>query len=299
MADDVISSDDKTFEREEILDVKIENAGSLESEIIDTEQSLSKTKFLENFTYASNVFGEPNEKLIEEFGIYKATKLFSRANLMLTDAKIGQAELKSNILSAVQTGIGSVTVFPCALKDAMKIANGKIGVRVALFYPFAAENFKTKRKAVKKAAKLKVAAIELPLYLGDLANTRRQKIEKEWLLYKKAAKAVEVIMVADFDLLKAEEIKTIFSVCKTVGVKIKNSTCVLSSGLVNPSALDDSALIKEVRKEYSSKKLDAKDFINFFSSGAETVSSPDILNACKKLKEKLSFSDAINRQNPQ
>ncbi len=292
MTDDMIKSDDNTLNSEKNSDAVNENlSSSIDSSIADAENNLSKINFLEDFTYTSNIFGESNEKLIEEFGIYKATKLFSRANLMLTDAKIGQIELKSNILSAMQFGLGSVTVFPCALKDVIKIANGKIGVRVALFFPFAAESFKTKRKAVKKAAKLKIAAIELPVYLGDLVNKKRQKIEKEWLLYKKSAKGTELIMAADFDLLKAEEIKTLFLVCRSVGIKIKNSTCVLSNGLVNAQALDDSALIKEVRKEYSSKKLDAKDFISFFSSGAETVSSPDILNACKKLKAMLSFSN--------
>lgn len=238
------------------------------------------------FNDTAKLFGVSEEKLAAEFNAYKAAKLFKRINLLAISPKLTVKEMQGIIKSAIDLGLESVTVLPSKAKEAKKIADGKIQIRVGCCYPFGAETFAVKLKSVKAAAKIKPCAVEIPFELGDLAQKKTKQIVKEWKKLIKAAGKSAVYMVADIDLLSAHEITSVCELAKELQVKLKTSTCVLSDGNYDFQS-STLAAFNGIKLEMTQKAPTSEETLNMFVAGADTVSSANALESVKGIKRLL------------
>ncbi len=234
----------------------------------------------------AKLFGVSEEKLTAEFNAYKAAKLFRRVNLFAVGAKIGVEEIKGFIKSGIELGLESVTVLPEYICEAKKVAGDKIKLRVAVSYPFGGDLIKHKLKQIGAFSRMGLSGIELPIPLKDLSQKKSKQIIKEWKKYIKKAGKTAIIMVTDFDLLSVHEIKTVCEIAKELNVKLKTSTCVLSSGGFDFQE-DGLSCLDNLRYEIASCAPSAKDILSTFLWGADTVSSPNVISAIKDIKKLL------------
>ncbi len=279
--DETLRLEGETYQDEEKDD---ENADAKGDEPSDTDKETEPSSLCET----AKLFGVSEEKLVGEFNAYKASKLFSRINWLLIDPKIEGESLKRCIESAVLLGIESVTVFPINVELAKKYAAGRINVRVAVFYPYGAETLKTKVKTVKSMARLKISAIEMPVFLGELIKKGVQKSAKDWAKLKKKAGKTELIAVTDFDNLTEEEKSNVLAMLKRAGIeKLKTSTCVLSEGVKDLAPAIMPKSLENVKLEIAIKNPTAEDLLKAFRTGADTISSVDVENAVQDVKKLL------------
>lgn len=234
----------------------------------------------------AKLFGVSEEKLTAEFNAYKAAKLFRRVNLFAIGAKIGVEEIKGFIKSGIELGLESVTVLPEYICEAKKVAGDKIKLRVAISYPFGGDLLKHKLKQIGAFSRMGLGGIELPIPLKDLSQKKSKQIIKEWKKYVKKAGKTPIIMVTDFDLLSAHEIKTVCEIAKELNIKLKTSTCVLSSGGFDFQE-DGLSCLDNLRYEIASTAPSAKDILSTFLWGADTVSSPNVISSIKDIKKLL------------
>lgn len=267
----------------EVKTLEDNNAVS-ESKIAKNDLNTKSIKNEESFTSAVKIFGVTEEKLFLEFGAFKASKLFKRSNYLILNEKLNSEELKRQIIEAIALGVGSITVLPSRLKEALYHAENKINVRVFCHYPYGAEPFPIIKKTLKRLIKFRPSAIELPVDLSSVSFKKQNQIVKEWSAYKKAVKKSELIMVTDFDLLSESEIKLVCKIAETVQVKIKTSTCVISEGKSIDCFRTFLANYKAVKFELSSTSLSGQGLLSRFSLGADTVSSTSLLSACREAK---------------
>lgn len=272
--------------------------GGEKGEIKDSEESETRDADLNDDDEKPNtpppiyetakLFGVSEEKLTGEFNAYKAGKLFRRVNLLAIDVRMSVELLNGLIKNAIDLGLESVTVLPSKIIEAKKFAGDKIKVRVALFYPFGAETLKFKQKAISNAVKRKVSAIELPLEISDLAQKKPQLIVKEWKKLKRKAGKVPLILTVDFDLLTIEEITLVTDIVKRAGIeKVKTSTCVLNCGSNDFQTGGNLPCLETVKYEVATLRPTSSDILSMFRWGAETVSSPNVIDALMGVKKLL------------
>lgn len=287
--DDVLFCDEENARENDVNKdvVNEKNVSENAAENVRTHQSdNNETAAQPSIFDTAKLFGVSEEKLTAEFNAYKAAKLFRRVNLFAVGAKIGVEEIKGFIKSGIELGLESITVLPEYIVEAKKVAGDKIKLRVAVSYPFGGDLTKYKLKQIGAFSRMGLGGIELPIPLKDLSQKKSKQIIKEWKKYIKKAGKTPIIMVTDFDLLSVHEIKTVCEIAKELNIKLKTSTCVLSSGGFDFQE-DGLSCLDNLRYEIASTAPSAKDILSTFLWGADTVSSPNVISAIKDVKKLL------------
>ena len=237
----------------------------------------------------AKVFGVSEERLETEFKLYKVDKVAKKTELMLCDQYISAQETAARIKAAVSAKLFSVTVLPNRLKCAIDAAERKIPVSVAVCYPLGADDFVTRKYAVKKAAVTAASGIEIPFDPTAERGVNYKIMLKEYKKIVRAAKKKPVTVILEAASYTDTELIKIVSVLKEAGVKrIKSSagnknavTCAYADKNLAEAAQGKLTVVC-CAKDYTPEGL-----VKAFSYGADFVSSKNAVEAINGLRTLL------------
>lgn len=281
-------------EQEKTLEEKPEPGNTLEENPEQDEPDASSVRSggLDMFETAK-IFGVSEERLENEFKLYKVDKVAKKTELMLCDQYIGTQETVSRIKAAISAKLSSVTVLPSRLKCALDAAEKKIPVSVAVCYPLGADDFRTRKYAVKKAAATAASGIEIPFDPTAERGMNYKLMLKDYKKIVRAARKKPVTVILEASSYTDTELMKIVSVLKEAGVKrIKSSagnknavTCAYADKNLAEAASGKLTVVC-CAKDYTPEGL-----VKAFSFGADYVSSKNAVEAINSLRSLLVGSE--------
>ena len=290
----VASETENAEEGAEIADNGVIDGDKAEAQpepAIETEPSAEEEKADKRAFYDSaKVFGVSEGQLENEFKTFKAGKLFTRINLTLNDPFLSIADFKNMLTEAYSMGLGSVSVYPNRLAEALKTVGSLMPVYALVSYPYATDDQKSRLFTVKKLAKTGIAGVEIPLNVTELSEKRPKMIAKEykrlkwWLGGKK-----ELVLVIEMDRLTPADIGAFAKVCKEAGITKVKTSCALANDKIDEYLLNNLrvALGENVGIIAATAKGSGEEVVSVFASGAKEYSTPHAVSVATEIKDTI------------
>lgn len=264
----------------------------------ETAQNAVKRYFTapkEKIKEIADIFGEPEETVMEEYKVFKAKKLFKKLDYFITDLPFSDENFKSRCLLADKYSMFGVTVLPTAVASAKSALAGKIAVRAIISYPYGEDLFKVKIKAIKEAVRKGADGIAVVLSSGALLCGENKTVVKEIKSYIKAAKKRRVTVAMDSSKLSPLQTESCLAAIKNLpGV---HSVAVFSSdtgGALRIDALKDvvKTLDKKVGVEAIGEVKTLEGAINYFKNGVSGLTSKNGVDIAVDAENKISVKTA-------
>lgn len=262
------------------------------------EQNLVKRYFTaprEKIREMAEIFGEPEENLMEEYKVFKAKKLFKKLDYFITDLPFSDENFKARCLLADKYSMFGVTVFPTAVAAAKGALAGKISVRAIISYPYGEDIFKVKLKAIKEAVKNGADGITVVLSSGAILRGNYKEIAKEIKKYIKAAKNRRFTVAVDSSKLTPLQTERCCTAMKAIyGV---HSMAIFSSnagGMVRIDAVKDvvKSLDNKLSVEAIGEVSTLDGAIDYFKNGVNGLTSKNGVDIAVDAENKISVKTA-------
>lgn len=243
----------------------------------------------------ADVFGEPEETIMEEYKVFKAKKLFKKLDYFITDLPFSDENFKSRCLLADKYSMFGVTVLPTAVASAKSALAGKIAVRAIISYPYGEDLFKVKIKAIKEAVRKGADGIAVVLSSGALLGGEHKAVVKEIKSYIKAAKKRRLTVAIDSSKLSPLQTESCLAAIKNLpGVY---SVAVFSSdvgGMLRLDAVKDvvKSLDKKVSVEAIGEVKTLDGAIDYFKNGVSGLTSKNGVDIAVDAENKISVKTA-------
>lgn len=280
---------EETEEIEEPEDIK-------PSEEIDEPEKTEQPEKIERpevkgiFFDSAAVFGESEESLRSEFKNFKATRLFSKMNLMLNDSSMYDKEVKGKLSYAASLGFGSVSVLQTRLNSVLKEVNGRFPVYALVSFPFAADDFKTRLFCVKRVKKTDAAGVEIPVNIAELSENKYKQSVKELKKIKKClGDKKELIIIAEIGKISPNDISTLAKICKDAGIKNVKTSCGIYKTEQDVELLNNlkSELGENINVIACADTERSEEVVSALASGAKIFSSPNAINLAMDIKTRM------------
>lgn len=281
-------------------EIKPDLSDEIEPTVDDSEtaQNAVKRYFTapkEKIKEIADVFGEPEETIMEEYKVFKAKKLFKKLDYFITDLPFSDENFKSRCLLADKYSMFGVTVLPTAVASAKSALAGKIAVRAIISYPYGEDLFKVKIRAIKEAVRKGADGIAVVLSSGAILGGENKTVVKEIKSYIKAAKKRRVTVAIDSSKLSPLQTESCLSAIKNLpGV---HSVAVFSSdigGMLRLDAVKDvvKSLDKKVGVEAIGEVKTLDGAIDYFKNGVSGLTSKNGVDIAVDAENKISVKTA-------
>ena len=269
----------------------IENESELKSE--SYEDTVIKDYFLKETGLTSKemaiLFGQSEEEISKEFGVYKAKKLYQKMDYLIIDSGLTQTEFSKKCQISEKHGFKSVTVLPTFVglaKDLLGIKN--ISVRALISYPFGEDLPKVKYYAVKNSLKLGADAFLVCVSTSQVKSGDYKGVCKEFKRIIKICKKKPVTAVLDESKLSQLEIEK----CAKILSKETKIHSVMPADLIESSKFN-AQTVKSVllavdgkcHVESGGKIQSAMDTVAVLNAGANAITS----SKCPEIAEELNM----------
>ena len=241
------------------------------------------------FFSSARIFGKSESEMQAEFKEYKAAKLLKKMSLMLTDPYMPVAEFEGCLSRAIEMGLKGVSVLPNRLSRALKIANERIPVSVCVSFPYAADDFKSKKAALKSVIKKEISAVEIPVVLTDVTEKTASSVAKEYKKLRKTADKKQFVLIADIAGMTPSDMDILALICKNAGIETIKTSCAQKDSKIDDYALNNlkAVLGDRVRIIACSSSNSAQEVVGAFAIGASEYSGTEALSLAEDLRTRI------------
>ena len=268
---------------------KKEDSDGAEPTLKEPDRMDAESEDSGSFYSSARLFGKSEEEMTSEFKSYKAKKLLNKISLMLTDPYLPLPEFEEKLSKAMSLGLKGATVLFDRAEYAVRRAGVAFPINVCVCYPFASDDFKAKAVAIKRALRLPINAIEIPINLTDVSERNVRKVESEYRRLRRLVGRRGFVLIAEVSSMSPTDMSLLARICKNAGIDAIKTSCAFKNSRIDDIALNNLKAIlgESVTLVACSSTDDDREVVGVFAVGAVEFSGTQAIELSESLKRTI------------